>query len=102
MFLRGSKHIGQVSSSHGNVCVYVGIRFFAVFIKKSPVGKIFDLRIIYYTLFYDSVSFAVLLKKLVQFFQTSRDKWKAKASDKQKRIDFLETKVRDLTNSRER
>ena len=40
------------------------------------------------------------LKKLVKFFQGSRDKWKARSREKQKRIDFLETKVKDLTNSR--
>jgi hypothetical protein len=40
------------------------------------------------------------LRKLVKFFQESRDKWKARSSEKQKRIDFLETKVKDLRNSR--
>ncbi|MEK8016881.1 MAG: hypothetical protein VSS75_008430 [Candidatus Parabeggiatoa sp.] len=41
------------------------------------------------------------VKKLVKFFQGSRDKWKARSSEKQKRIDFLETKVKDLRNSRD-
>lgn len=41
------------------------------------------------------------LKKLVKFFETSRDKWKARSHEKQKRIDFLETKIKDLENSRE-
>jgi len=41
------------------------------------------------------------VKKLVKFFQESRDKWKARSLDKQKRIDFLETKVKDLRNSRD-
>lgn len=40
------------------------------------------------------------LKKLVHFFRDSRDKWKARSINKQKRIDFLETRVKDLTNSR--
>ena len=31
----------------------------------------------------------------------SRDKWKARSNEKQKRIDFLETKVKDLRNSRD-
>lgn len=41
------------------------------------------------------------LRKLVKFFQESRDKWKARSNDKQKRIDFLETKVKDLRLSRD-
>ncbi len=41
------------------------------------------------------------VRKLVKFFQESRDKWKARSLDKQKRIDFLETKVKDLKNSRD-
>ena len=41
------------------------------------------------------------LRKLVKFFQESRDKWKTRSSEKQKRIDFLETKVKDLRNSRD-
>lgn len=41
------------------------------------------------------------VKKLVKFFQESRDKWKARSNEKQKRIDFLETKVKDLRNSRD-
>jgi hypothetical protein len=39
--------------------------------------------------------------KLVKFFQESRDKWKARSSEKQKRINLLETKVKDLKNSRD-
>jgi len=42
------------------------------------------------------------LKKLVQFFHDSRDKWKARSHEKQTKIDFLETKVKDLTNSRDK
>ncbi len=41
------------------------------------------------------------VRKLVKFFQESRDKWKARSNEKQKRIDFLETKVKDLRNSRD-
>lgn len=41
------------------------------------------------------------VRKLVKFFQESRDKWKARSNEKQKRIEFLETKVKDLRNSRE-
>ena len=33
------------------------------------------------------------VRKLVKFFLISRDKWKARSNEKQKRIDFLETKV---------
>jgi hypothetical protein len=40
------------------------------------------------------------LKKLSVFFESSRDKWKKRSSDKQKYIDELEVKVRDLTKSR--
>ena len=41
------------------------------------------------------------MRKLVKFFQESRDKWKDRSNEKQKRIDFLETKVKDLRNSRD-
>jgi hypothetical protein len=41
------------------------------------------------------------VRKLVKFFLISRDKWKARSNEKQKRIDFLETKVKDLANSRD-
>ena len=41
------------------------------------------------------------VRKWVKFFQESRNKWKARSLEKQKRIDFLETKVKDLRNSRE-
>ena len=41
------------------------------------------------------------LKKLAGFFQDSRDKWKQRSAEKQKRIDAQETKIRDLTKSRE-
>ncbi|MDM8559888.1 hypothetical protein QUF82_13725 [Thiotrichales bacterium HSG14] len=37
--------------------------------------------------------------RLVRFFQKSRDNWKARSADKQKRIKALEIKVRDLTES---
>jgi hypothetical protein len=38
--------------------------------------------------------------RLVRLFQLSRDNWKARSADKQKRIRTLEIKVRDLTKSR--
>jgi hypothetical protein len=41
------------------------------------------------------------MKKLLKFFKDSRDKWKRRALEKQKRIEQLEIKVRDLTNSRD-
>lgn len=50
----------------------------------------------------NEVSYKTPLNKLIQFFKTSRDKWKAKSAEKQKRIDFLETKIRDLTRSRDK
>lgn len=40
-------------------------------------------------------------RKFVTFFQESRDKWKARSNEKQKRIDFLETKVKDRRKSRD-
>ena len=40
------------------------------------------------------------LKKLSAFFESSRNKWRERSADKQKRIDELEVKVRDLTKSR--
>ena len=40
------------------------------------------------------------LKKLSAFFESSRDKWKERSANKQKDIDELEVKVRDLTKSR--
>jgi hypothetical protein len=39
--------------------------------------------------------------RLVHFFQKSRDSWKVRSADKQKRIKALEIKVRDLTESRD-
>ena len=39
--------------------------------------------------------------RLVRLFQNSRDNWKARSADKQKRIRALEIKVRDLTKSRD-
>ena len=40
------------------------------------------------------------LKKLAIYFESSRNKWRARSTEKQKRIDFLETKARDLEISR--
>lgn len=40
--------------------------------------------------------------KLVQFFKTSRDRWKRKALTRQDRIKSLQIRVRDLSESRER
>jgi len=42
------------------------------------------------------------IKKLVKFFLISRDKWKERALEKQKKIEQLEVKVRDLSNSRDK
>ena len=42
------------------------------------------------------------LKKLVRFFENSRDKWKAKCLDAKRRIKLLLTQVADLKASRER
>ena len=39
-------------------------------------------------------------KKLAVYFEASRDKWRERSSEKQKRIDYLETKLRDVENSR--
>jgi hypothetical protein len=39
--------------------------------------------------------------RLVRFFQKSRDNWKARSREKQKRIKALEIKVRDLAESRD-
>ncbi len=39
--------------------------------------------------------------RLVNFFKSSRDKWKQKAIDRHKEIRALEVKVRDLQISRE-
>ena len=44
--------------------------------------------------------YATPLKKLVAFFELSRNKWRVRARKKQKRIDFLEKKLRDLEKSR--
>ena len=40
--------------------------------------------------------------RLVNFFKSSRDKWKQKAIDRHKEIRALEVKVRDLKTSREK
>ena len=40
-------------------------------------------------------------KKLVVFFEDSRDNWRDKAEGRQKKIRDLNTKIRDLTHSRE-
>lgn len=42
------------------------------------------------------------LKKLAKFFENSRNKWKERAAEKQKRIEYLEQKIRDLEISREK
>jgi len=39
--------------------------------------------------------------RLVNFFESSRDKWKQKAINRHKKIRALEVKVRDLKKSRE-
>jgi hypothetical protein len=48
-----------------------------------------------------SMNYKTPMKKLLKFFKDSRDKWKRRALEKQKRIEQLEIKVRDLTNSRD-
>ena len=48
-----------------------------------------------------SMNYKTPMKKLLKFFKDSRDKWKCRALEKQKRIEQLEIKVRDLTNSRD-
>jgi hypothetical protein len=45
-------------------------------------------------------AYATPLKKLVAFFESSRNKWHARSGEKQKQIDYLEKKVRDLEKSR--
>ncbi len=42
------------------------------------------------------------IKKLAQFFEKSRDKWKTKCLQAKQRIKSLHTKVADLRASRER
>lgn len=42
------------------------------------------------------------IKKLLKHFEKSRDSWKARALEKQKKIDFLEKKLRDTEKSREK
>lgn len=46
-------------------------------------------------------SFKSSNNRLVNFFKSSRDKWKQKAIDRHKEIRALEVKVRDLQISRE-
>lgn len=41
-------------------------------------------------------------KKLMKFFENSRDKWKKKCLDSKQRVKLLHTKVADLQASRER
>ena len=41
-------------------------------------------------------------KKLMRFFENSRDKWKKKCLDARRRVKLLLTKVADLKASRER
>lgn len=48
-----------------------------------------------------STNYKTPIKKLLKFFKDSRDKWKRRTLKKQKRIEQLEIKVRDLTNSRD-
>jgi len=48
-----------------------------------------------------SMNYKTPMKKLLKFFEDSRDKWKLRALEKQKRIEQLEIKVRDITNSRD-
>ena len=48
-----------------------------------------------------SMNYKTPMKKLLKFFKDSRDKWKCRALEKQKRIEQLEIKVRDLTKSRD-
>ena len=45
--------------------------------------------------------FACSAERLVRWFKQSRDKWKARAAEKQKRIKSLNVKVRDLLRSRD-
>jgi hypothetical protein len=40
--------------------------------------------------------------KLVQFFKTSRDRWKRKALLRRDRIKALQVRIRDLSESRDR
>lgn len=39
-------------------------------------------------------------QKLLVFFEKSRNKWRDKAEERQKKIIFLNTKIRDLDKSR--
>jgi hypothetical protein len=48
-----------------------------------------------------SMNYKTPMKKLFKFFKDSRDKCSLRALEKQKRIEQLEIKVRDLTNSRD-
>lgn len=41
-------------------------------------------------------------KKLLKFFENSRDKWKKKCLEAKRRVKLLHTKVADLQASRER
>lgn len=41
------------------------------------------------------------LRKLIQFFKSSRDKWKAKYAELRKKYRVMENKVRAVTKSRE-
>ncbi len=45
--------------------------------------------------------FACSAERLVRWFKKSRDQWKARATEKQKRIKSLNVKVRDLLCSRD-
>ena len=45
--------------------------------------------------------FACSAERLVRWFKKSRDQWKARATEKQKRIKSLNVKVRDLLSSRD-
>lgn len=47
-------------------------------------------------------AYATPLKKLVRFFESSRNKWHSRSGEKQKRIDYLEKKVSDLEKSRDK
>lgn len=42
------------------------------------------------------------IKKLVKFFEQSRDNWKAKCQEAKRRVKLLHTEVADLRASRER
>jgi chromosome segregation ATPase len=42
------------------------------------------------------------MRKLMRFFKSSRDKWKAKYADLRKKYRVIDNKVRAVTKSRER